>query len=127
MTEEKLKQFKDTLSRHHNDLVKLVDSKSAGKGIHLQGATVKEMLEAVSQFKEALERIDKGNFGKCSVCSGEVELERLCQDFTTSVCLDHYNEEEIRGLEKDLELTAEFQRKLLPCCLLGGHQHIWVR
>ena len=116
MTEKNLKEFQETLSRHHDNLLKLVQDKSEGKPIHLEGTTVKDMLKAVSQFKEALEKIDEGTFGLCKVCHEDVELDRLYHDFTTDVCLSHYSDEEIKRLEKDLELTAELQRKLMPCC-----------
>jgi sigma-B regulation protein RsbU (phosphoserine phosphatase) len=116
VTEQKLKEFKVSLSRHHDELLKLIETKSIGKPFQLQGATVKDILKAVSQFKDALEQIDKGIFGQCALCDEGVEVERLCKDFTTAVCLAHYSDQEIRELEKDLELTAEFQRKLLPCC-----------
>jgi sigma-B regulation protein RsbU (phosphoserine phosphatase) len=71
-------------------------------------------LDIVAEFKHLLEQIDKKEYGKCTVCEGEVELERLEQDCTTSICLDCYSEDQLRELERDLELAAKVQNQLLP-------------
>lgn len=68
----------------------------------------------VCKHNEALHRIETGEFGKCVICNDYVESERLEIDFTTSVCLGHYSEEELRLLEQDLELAAKVQQHLLP-------------
>ena len=62
----------------------------------------------------ALEELDEQKFGICAVCHGHVDPELLEMDYTISVCLDHYSEQERRRLEAELELSAIVQRALLP-------------
>jgi sigma-B regulation protein RsbU (phosphoserine phosphatase) len=62
----------------------------------------------------ALEELSEQKFGICAVCHGHVDPELLEMDYTISVCLDHYSEQERRRLEAELELSAIVQRALLP-------------
>ena len=62
----------------------------------------------------ALEELGEQKFGICAVCHGHVDPELLEMDYTISVCLDHYSEQERRRLEAELELSAIVQRALLP-------------
>lgn len=79
------------------------------------GTTVDAVsLEVISKIDDTLERIDTGGFGRCKVCGGEIEPERLILDFTTQICLDCYSEDQITELERDLELAAKVQQHLLP-------------
>lgn len=66
------------------------------------------------EIESALDKIDHGEFGKCTLCNGEIEEERLALDFTTCVCLDHYSDNQIKQLEYDLELAAKVQKQLFP-------------
>ena len=116
MTKESLKNFKQILSKHRDDLLGIVESDCPHRDINLHGAEIKDVLGVVNDVKKALESIEKEEFGQCAICGGEVETERLHHDFTTHVCLEHYSEDELRDLEKDLELTAKIQKQLLPCC-----------
>ncbi len=70
--------------------------------------------QVLAQIDHALACIDGDAFGHCTLCAGHVEPERLALDFTTSVCLDHYSEAQLRDLERDLELAAQVQRHLFP-------------
>jgi phosphoserine phosphatase RsbU/P len=65
-------------------------------------------------IETALEELDEQKFGVCAVCHGHVDPELLEMDYTISVCLDHYSEQERRRLEAELELSAIVQRALLP-------------
>jgi sigma-B regulation protein RsbU (phosphoserine phosphatase) len=62
----------------------------------------------------ALEEIEDHTFGVCAVCHGHVDPGLLEMDYTVSVCLDHFSEQERRRLEEELELSAIVQRALLP-------------
>ena len=62
----------------------------------------------------ALEEIENNTFGMCAVCHGHVDQSLLEMDYTVSVCLDHFSEQERRRLEEELELSAVVQRALLP-------------
>lgn len=119
MNDKTLKQFRENLTQHRDALLKWYNSNSHNKNIHTGGADMDEVFQVISKLEEALGRIDRGNFGKCKECTdgGEVETERLELDFTTCVCIGHYSEEQIRALERDLELAAKVQRQLLPRCM----------
>lgn len=116
MNDKTLKQFRENLTQHRDALLEWYNSNSHDKNIHTGGADIDEVFQVISKLEEALGRIDRGDFGKCEECTdgGEVEVERLELDFTTSVCIGHYSEEQIRALERDLELAAKVQRQLLP-------------
>jgi sigma-B regulation protein RsbU (phosphoserine phosphatase) len=62
----------------------------------------------------ALEEIEDNTFGVCAVCHEHVDPGLLEMDYTISVCLDHFSEQERRRLEEELELSAIVQRALLP-------------
>lgn len=62
----------------------------------------------------SLEQIGQGSYGICEVCQYPVDSELLQMDFTTTVCLGHYTEDELRQLESELELSQVVQRALLP-------------
>jgi sigma-B regulation protein RsbU (phosphoserine phosphatase) len=62
----------------------------------------------------SLEQIETNTLGLCKVCHGVVDHTLLEMDYTTSVCLDHYSEEERRRLESELEMSQVVQRALMP-------------
>jgi sigma-B regulation protein RsbU (phosphoserine phosphatase) len=72
---------------------------------------VEEHLEVIDQ---SLEKIRDGTFGVCEVCHDNVDDELLRMDYTSSVCLGHFTEAELRQLESELELSQVVQRGLLP-------------
>lgn len=72
---------------------------------------VKEHLEVI---ETCLKKIEDKTLGYCVVCHGYVESSHLEMDYTASVCLDHYSNEERRRLEAELELSQIVQRALLP-------------
>ena len=61
-----------------------------------------------------LEQMDEGVYGICEICHEAVDSELLQMDFTATVCLGHYSEDELRQLESELELSQVIQRALLP-------------
>jgi sigma-B regulation protein RsbU (phosphoserine phosphatase) len=63
---------------------------------------------------ESLQKIEDGTFGICEICHEAVDDELLTMDYTATVCLGHYSEEELRQLESELELSQVVQRALLP-------------
>jgi sigma-B regulation protein RsbU (phosphoserine phosphatase) len=62
----------------------------------------------------ALQRIEKGTYGLCETCGGELEHDRLLADPLVRYCLEDLTAGEQRALEQDLQLAAEIQRGLLP-------------
>jgi serine phosphatase RsbU (regulator of sigma subunit) len=117
MDEKKLIQFRKALSTHHDSLLDLVNTDSEETRLLLGGQGKHEVLQVVSRLNNVIQNIDKGEFAKCEYCEDEVELDRLEINCTTSVCLDHYSPDQLRDLERDLELAAKVQKQLLPCCV----------
>jgi len=117
----KLEKFKYLLQKHRDNISSWLNIKASDTEIIMccdlstesDTETIKDQL-VTNKIEHALEQIDKGEFGKCIKCEGEVEEERLALDFTTCVCLDHYSESQIRELEKDLVLAAKVQKQLFP-------------
>ncbi|MBN2118838.1 MAG: SpoIIE family protein phosphatase [Anaerolineales bacterium] len=65
-------------------------------------------------IESSLEKIGQETLGVCAVCHGYVDPQLLEMDYTASVCLEHYSDEERRRLESELELSQIVQRALLP-------------
>jgi sigma-B regulation protein RsbU (phosphoserine phosphatase) len=74
-------------------------------------SAVNAQLETIDN---ALEQMDEGIYGICEICHESVDTELLQMDFTATVCLGHYTENELRQLESELELSQVIQRGLLP-------------
>jgi phosphoserine phosphatase RsbU/P len=70
--------------------------------------------EHLHVIETSLEKIENKTLGYCVVCHGYVGSSHLEMDYTASVCLDHYSDEERRRLESELELSQVVQRALLP-------------
>ena len=118
MDRKKLAHFRDTISTHHDELLQWLSAmESTEHDGDLGGTDVREVLNLVSDLKGTLERIDRGRFGECKVCRGEVDLEYLEMDCTAQICLEHYSELQLRELERDLELAVKVHNQLLPCCV----------
>jgi sigma-B regulation protein RsbU (phosphoserine phosphatase) len=70
--------------------------------------------EHLHVIDKSLEKIGAGTFGICEICHEHVDDELLQMDYTATVCLGHFTEEELRQLENELELSQVVQRALLP-------------
>jgi phosphoserine phosphatase RsbU/P len=80
----------------------------------LEEHPTEQLNQLLTQVDEALERIDNGQFGLCTVCHDTVEADRLLRDPMISVCLGCLSPSQQRALEFDLELAARIQNGLLP-------------
>jgi sigma-B regulation protein RsbU (phosphoserine phosphatase) len=65
-------------------------------------------------IETSLEKIEDQTLGICVICHESVDSELLQMDYTASVCLGHFTEQELRQLESELELSQVVQRALLP-------------
>ena len=63
---------------------------------------------------DSLQKIQDGTFGICEICHESVDDALLRMDYTSTVCLGHFSEQELRQLESELELSQVVQRGLLP-------------
>lgn len=77
------------------------------------GARV-ELQRLLGEVDAALTRMDTGVFGICEECRDSIEVERIITDPLTCFCLDHLPPQQQRQLERDLELAAQIQARLLP-------------
>lgn len=76
-----------------------------------QDASLAALLEEVDS---ALHRHTAGTYGLCESCHLSVERDRLLADPLVRFCLDHLTEIERAAFQRDLDLAAELQRRLLP-------------
>jgi sigma-B regulation protein RsbU (phosphoserine phosphatase) len=112
--EEKLQRIRRALTLHRDTLLEWIDTDSTPKDICCTGTSNSDVMQMISELEDALGRIERGDFGRCEECGGEVESEHLELDFTACVCLDHYDNAQLRTLERELEHAARVQRHLLP-------------
>jgi sigma-B regulation protein RsbU (phosphoserine phosphatase) len=66
------------------------------------------------EVDSALQRMDEGTYGLCEGCHDSIEKDRLMADPLVCYCLDHLTQQQRTALQRDLDLAAEVQRKLLP-------------
>jgi phosphoserine phosphatase RsbU/P len=85
----------------------------------LEEHPTEQLNQLLTQVDEALQRIDNGQFGLCTVCHETVEADRLMRDPLISVCLGCLSPQQQRALEYDLELAARIQNGLLPAADLA--------
>ncbi|MGE5462154.1 MAG: SpoIIE family protein phosphatase [Syntrophothermus sp.] len=86
----------------------------AEKQIQLGSADEMAVQAELQVIDSSLEKMEEGTYGICEICHESVDSELLQMDFTATVCLGHYTEEELRQLESELELSQVVQRALLP-------------
>jgi sigma-B regulation protein RsbU (phosphoserine phosphatase) len=70
--------------------------------------------QLIAEIDAALGRIEKGSYGRCETCHDPIEADRLVQDPLVRFCLDHLSPAELEAHQKDLELAAQIQSRLLP-------------
>jgi sigma-B regulation protein RsbU (phosphoserine phosphatase) len=80
----------------------------------LQEQPTEQVTQLITEVDKAIERIDTGHFGECTVCHESVETDRLMHDPLVSVCLGCLSPAQQRALEYDLELAARIQSGLMP-------------
>jgi len=110
-----LDRFRRALSDNKDTLLHWLESEPDRKNVHLGGDDESKVLQLISDLKMALENIERGDFGKCTVCGDDVDTNLLEYDFTSSMCLSHYSNEQLQTLQRELELVSQVHRDLLPC------------
>jgi sigma-B regulation protein RsbU (phosphoserine phosphatase) len=73
-----------------------------------------QLIRLLEEVDSALERMDKGSYGLCDVCQGQIEEERLMADPLSRNCLGCLTPDQQRALEQDLDLASRIQTQLLP-------------
>jgi sigma-B regulation protein RsbU (phosphoserine phosphatase) len=80
----------------------------------LEHQPTEQVTQLITEVDKALDRIDTGHFGECTVCHESVEADRLMHDPMISVCLGCLSPQQQRALEYDLQLAAQIHQGLLP-------------
>src|SRR3974390_934093 len=80
----------------------------------LQQQPSEQVTQLITEVDQALDRIDTGHFGECTVCHESVETDRLMHDPLISVCLGCLSPQQQRALEYDLQLAAQIHHGSLP-------------
>lgn len=47
-----------------------------------------ETADALRRVREAMQRVERGEYGKCTSCGGMIDTDRLSIDPTAALCLD---------------------------------------
>lgn len=108
-------EIKNGLSETGENLYHWLESTPEAKQQECCGTEDRSCVEEhLNVINGTLEKIEEGTFGICEICDQTVDDELLKMDYTSTVCLGHYTEEELRQLEAELELSQIVQRSLLP-------------
>lgn len=73
-----------------------------------------QLIKLLHDVESALERLSDGTYGICEICNEGIEPDYLRVEPLVRVCLGHMSVEQQRAVERDLQLAAEIQGKLLP-------------
>ncbi len=73
-----------------------------------------QLIDLLKEVESAIARLDNGTYGICEICNEEIEHTYLHAEPVVRICLSHLSEEEQRSVERDLQLAAQIQGKLLP-------------
>ncbi len=93
----------------------LAQSKEPEVSLRLGGSLPPKAAELeISHLASAISKGERNELGRCEVCHEDVDDLLFAMDYTASVCLDHFDTEQRRRLESELELSQKVQRALLP-------------
>ena len=99
-----LQRFRENLVRQKQNLMDwMLGTPAEKKEICLGPLAAGEVQCRIDKLEEAIEKTNEQTFGLCTVCHEDVNTPQLEMDFTATVCLDHYSEDQKRRLEADLE------------------------
>lgn len=110
-----LQRFREQIHSQRDNLLDWLRGTSPEKKrINFGPLSEKDVQSRIDKFDDALSKADQNRLGLCDVCHDFIETERLEMDFTASVCLEHYSNEQKRRLEQELELSHKVHKALLP-------------
>jgi len=120
LTKKKMKYFKGHLNERLNELLDEANKTVSGMSDHkenLPDPSDRATLESdrnftlrirdrerklIGKIKDALERIENGNYGICEVCGEDISEARLKARPVTTLCIDckkqQESEEKVRGI-----------------------------
>jgi sigma-B regulation protein RsbU (phosphoserine phosphatase) len=92
----------------------LLDRRTKLKSAQAQNLLDSDVSRLLGEVDAALLRFDKGSYGLCDVCHDPIEPERLVADPLVRLCLGDLTQKQLDDMQRDLELAAEIQKRLLP-------------
>jgi sigma-B regulation protein RsbU (phosphoserine phosphatase) len=115
MADERLETIQRQLEETRENLTHWVETTPTSKKlIQCCSDTDTCVDEHMRVVDRSLEKIHDGTFGICEICHEGVDDALLQMDYTSTVCLGHFTEQELQELESELELSQVVQRGLLP-------------
>lgn len=72
------------------------------------------LVRLMKEVDDALERMDRGQWGFCEVCKDPIEPDRLRADPLARFCVDDMTPAQKQNLQRDLDLTQRLQNGLVP-------------
>lgn len=110
-----LSQFRENVLQKRARLVEwLRTTPPAERQIRLGPADPASLQRHLEVLEDTAEAAATESLGMCVVCHESVEQRLLELDYTYSVCLEHFSDDQKRSLEAELELAEAVQRSLLP-------------
>ncbi len=109
MTVAELERFRDILTERREGLREWL---MLNESEYATGA--EKVRTLINEIKDALQHVEAGDFGLCTVCKGEIELQRLETQPVAQVCLECITEVERNLLAEELTLAGKIHRALLP-------------
>jgi sigma-B regulation protein RsbU (phosphoserine phosphatase) len=109
MTPLELEHFKNLLADRVNAITDWLESPG-----FRDDDDVQKVYSLLAQIKDAITRIENNTYGKCELCDGIIEPDRLEIQPAAKVCLECISDEEKRLLEEELFLASKIHRALLP-------------
>jgi phosphoserine phosphatase RsbU/P len=92
----------------------LLDRRPKLKSAQSENLLDSDVARLLGEVDAALLRFDKGSYGLCDVCHDPIEPERLVADPLIRLCLGDLTQKQLDDMQRDLELAAEIQKRLLP-------------
>lgn len=114
MTIRDLEHFRDLLLEKEQTVAGWLEAPAAAGQ-----ADIQKTWALLDQIRDALRRVDRHEYGKCSGCGDDMEPHRLEIQPVAQVCLGCISTEERRQLEDDLFLASKIHRALLPHAITG--------
>jgi sigma-B regulation protein RsbU (phosphoserine phosphatase) len=115
MDTKTFQRFLENLRLKKQGLMEWLTTTPENKRRNQLGTTDEQAVQQhLAVIDDAISKAENKTLGLCEVCHDYVETSRLEMDFTASVCIEHYSDEQRRQLESELELSRKLQKALLP-------------
>jgi phosphoserine phosphatase RsbU/P len=115
MDEKAFDRIRDSLLEQSQNIEEWIqETPTEEKQIRLGPLNETAIQEHLDVLHTAASKAEDQTLGICTVCNDYIESSRLEVDYTASVCIEHFTDDQRRRLEKELELSQKVQKALLP-------------